>query len=115
MGHDSDRDAPDRPSEETLNRRREFIVGLNQQLLTLPGGSMATIPPTSLWPRPWWWRDEDGRVLLRLRFRGVVLKVNGDADTAVLSSLTEATELLRRIRLAVADGRLDRQLAAVDI
>lgn len=93
--------------------RREFIGDLDDQLRRL---TQAIAVPSALpsWNGPAWWRiDEDGNVLLKLRFKGHVLAVNGEATTALLGSLEEAFIVLEGVRSAVLSGELDRQLCEV--
>ncbi len=96
--------------------RDEFIVGLDQQLRLLATAIASPDQTLADPPQPlWWWVDEDGHVLLRLRFRGITLKVRGDADTALLGSLEEAFVVLTVARAAAVEGKLDGLLAAACI
>lgn len=93
--------------------RREFIGDLDDQLRRL---TQAIAAPTGLpsWNGPAWWRvDEDGNVLLKLRFKGHVLAVNGEATTALIGSLEDAFLVLEGVRRAVLRGELDRKLSEV--
>lgn len=97
----------------TEDFRLELIAGIERQLILLAAPPATSfVSPTGCSADRWWWRDEDGTVLLKLYFRDRPLAVNGMADTAVLGSLDEAAALLHAIRDAVLAGRLDQQLDA---
>jgi hypothetical protein len=93
--------------------RREFLDELDDQLRRLTQ-TIAVPLAVPNWNGPAWWRvDEDGNVLLKLRFKGHVLAVNGEATTALLGSLEEAFIVLEGVRRAALRGELDRQLCEV--
>ena len=99
------------PVATTNSHRAEFIEELDRQIWSARAiiDGTADAPDTS----PWWWIDEDDRVLLKLRLRGRIVQVNGTADTAILSDLEEVVAILEGVRRIVLAGRMDRQLRAV--
>lgn len=107
---------PDGKPSAAHQLRQEFQAELDRQLLLL--SAAAKLPnhrPEVRSGRLWWWVDEDGRVLLKLWFRGRTIKVNGTADTAVLGSLDEAVTVLGGVTRVVTAGRLDTRLAQIAV
>jgi hypothetical protein len=62
--------------------------------------------------RRWWWTDEDGQVLLTLRYGNRPLAIAGDKNTIETGTLDKLPKVIDTIIEAVKAGELDRQLNA---
>ena len=62
--------------------------------------------------RRWWWNDEDGQVMLTLRYGNRPLAITGDKSTIEIGALDKLPKVIETIIEAVKAGELDKQLNA---
>ncbi len=62
--------------------------------------------------RRWWWQDEDGQVMLTMRFGNRPLAITGDKSTIEIGTLDKLPKIIDTIIEAVKAGELDKQLNA---
>ena len=62
--------------------------------------------------RRWWWTDEDGQVMLTLRYGNRPLAITGDKSTIEIGTLDKLPKVIDTIIEAVKAGELDKQLNA---
>jgi hypothetical protein len=62
--------------------------------------------------RRWWWTDEDGQVMLTLRYGNKPLAITGDKSTIEIGTLDKLPKIIDTIVEAVKAGELDKQLNA---
>ncbi len=62
--------------------------------------------------RRWWWKDEDGQVMLTLRYGNRPLAIAGDKSTIEIGALDKLPKIIDKIIEAVKAGELDKQLNA---
>ena len=62
--------------------------------------------------RRWWWNDEDGQVMLTLRYGNKPLAITGDKSTIEIGTLDKLPKIIETIIEAVKAGELDKQLNA---
>ena len=62
--------------------------------------------------RRWWWNDEDGQVMLTLRYGNRPLAITGDKSTIEIGTLDKLPKIIETIIEAVKAGELDKQLNA---
>ena len=62
--------------------------------------------------RRWWWNDEDGQVMLTLRYGNKPLAITGDKSTIEIGALDKLPKVIETIIEAVKAGELDKQLNA---
>jgi hypothetical protein len=62
--------------------------------------------------RRWWWTDEDGQVMLTLRYGNRPLAIAGDKSTIEIGTLDKLPKIIDTIIEAVKAGELDKQLNA---
>ena len=62
--------------------------------------------------RRWWWNDEDGQVMLTLRYGNRPLAITGDKSTIEIGTLDKLPKVIETIIEAVKAGELDKQLNA---
>ncbi len=62
--------------------------------------------------RRWWWKDEDGDVMLTLRYGNRPLAITGDRSTIEIGTLDKLPKIIDTIIEAVKAGELDKQLNA---
>ena len=62
--------------------------------------------------RRWWWQDEDGQVMLTLRYGNRPLAITGDKSTIEVGTLDKLPKVIDTIIEAVKAGELDKQLNA---
>lgn len=60
---------------------------------------------------PWWWVDDSGQVMFRLRYGSAILKVKDGKDVMVFATIDQLKKLLPPLRLEVLAGGLDAALA----
>ena len=62
--------------------------------------------------RRWWWKDEDGGVMLTLRYGNKPLAITGDKSTIEIGSLDKLPKFIDTIIEGVKAGELDKRLNA---
>ncbi len=62
--------------------------------------------------RRWWWKDEDGQVMLTLRYGNRPLAITGDKSTIEIGTMDKLPKIIETIIVAVKAGELDKPLNA---
>ena len=62
--------------------------------------------------RRWWWNDEDGQVMLTLRYGNKPLAIADSKSTIEIGTLDKLPKIIETIIEAVKAGELDKQLNA---
>ncbi len=62
--------------------------------------------------RRWWWQDEDGQVMLTLRYGNKPLAIANGKSTIEIGTLDKLPKIIDTIIEAVKAGELDKQLNA---
>ena len=62
--------------------------------------------------RRWWWKDEDGQVMLTLRYGNKPLAIADGKSTIEIGALGKLPKIIDTIIEAVKAGELDKQLNA---
>ena len=103
--HDEDQGAGIVSDEASL--RREFLTALEAQLALVEHQPLWLSGAASLPEGSWWWCDEEGNILLTLKFRSAPLRLANGKSTAIVQSVEELRWLLHGISIATKRGCLD--------